>query len=70
MAYAIRRKIVSEEVNAVTITRQYAVGPIMYAVLVAIAFFSAEWCLTVSILYALYFALPPSLWRRRASISG
>jgi hypothetical protein len=36
----------------------------MYAVLVAIAFFSAEWCLTMSILYALYFALPPSLWRR------
>jgi uncharacterized membrane protein len=65
--YAIRRKIVSEEVNAVGITRQYALGPIMYAVLVAIAFFSAEWCLTVSILYALYFALPPSLWRRGAT---
>jgi uncharacterized membrane protein len=65
--YAIRRKIVSEEVNAVGITRQYALGPIMYAVLVAIAFFSAEWCLTVSILYALYFALPPSLWRSGSS---
>ena len=66
--YAIRRKIVSEEVNAVGITRQYALGPIMYALLVAIAFFSAEWCLTVSILYALYFALPPSLWRRGAAM--
>jgi uncharacterized membrane protein len=65
--YAIRRKIVSEEVNAVGITRQYALGPIMYAVLVAIAFFSAEWCLAVSILYALYFGLPPSLWRRGAA---
>jgi len=64
--YAIRRKIVSEEVNAVGITRQYALGPIMYAVLVAIAFFSAEWCLALSILYALYFSLPPSLWRRGA----
>lgn len=40
---------------------------IMYAVLVAIAFFSVEWCLTLSILYALYFALPPSLWRRGAA---
>ena len=65
--YAIRRKIVSEEVNAAGITRQYALGPIMYAVLVAIAFFSAEWCLTMSIVYALYFALPPSLWRRGAA---
>ena len=65
--YAIRRKIVSAEVNAVGITRQYALGPIMYAVLVAIAFFSAEWCLTMSIVYALYFALPPSLWRRGAA---
>jgi uncharacterized membrane protein len=65
--YAIRSKIVSEEVNAAGITRQYALGPIMYAVLVGIAFFSAEWCLTVSIIYALYFALPPSLWRRGAA---
>ena len=63
--YAIRRKIVSEEVNAVGITRQYALGPIMYAVLVAIAFFSAEWCLVLSAVIALYFALPPSLWNRR-----
>jgi uncharacterized membrane protein len=65
--YAIRRKIVGEEVSAAGITRQYALGPIMYAVLVAIAFFSAEWCLTMSIVYALYFALPPSLWRRGAA---
>ena len=33
--------------------------------LVAIAFFSADWCLVISVLYALYFALTPSLWRRR-----
>jgi uncharacterized membrane protein len=65
--YAIRRKIVSAVVSAAGITRQYALGPIMYAVLVAIAFFSAEWCLTMSIVYALYFALPPSLWRRGAA---
>jgi uncharacterized membrane protein len=47
------------------ITRQYALGPIMYAVLLVIAYFSADWCLIISALYALYFALPPSLWRRR-----
>jgi hypothetical protein len=49
------------------ITRQYALGPIMYAGLVGVAFFSAEWCLVLSILFAVYFALPPSLWRRRLS---
>ena len=38
-------------------------GPIMYAGLAVVAFFSAEWCLVLSILFALYFALPPSLWR-------
>ena len=32
-----------------------------------VAFFSAEWCLALSILFALYFALPPSLWSRRRS---
>jgi uncharacterized membrane protein len=63
--YAVRKKIVSEQPNAVAITRQYLLGPIMYAALVAVAFFSAEWCLTLSIVYALYFALPPSLWTRR-----
>jgi uncharacterized membrane protein len=65
--YAVGAKIVSEDLNVVGITRQYALGPIMYAVLVAVAYFSAEWCLTLSILYAIYYALPPSLWRRRGS---
>ena len=65
--YAAHTKIVDDDVNVAAITRQYALGPIMYAVLVAIAFFSAEWCLVLSIVYAMYFALPPSLWKRRAS---
>jgi TMEM175 potassium channel family protein len=62
--YAVRTKIVDDDVNVAAIARQYALGPIMYGVLVAIAFFEAEWCLALSILYALYFALPPSLWNR------
>jgi uncharacterized membrane protein len=68
--YAMRRKIVGEELKAAAISRQYALGPIMYAVLVAVAFFSAEWCLALSIFYGLYFALPPSLWTRRASTAA
>jgi uncharacterized membrane protein len=65
--YVCRAKIVYEHLNVRAITRQYALGPIMYAGLVVVAFFSAEWCLALSILFALYFALPPSLWSRRLS---
>jgi uncharacterized membrane protein len=63
--YAIRVGAVEDHRNVGAITLQYALGPIMYAILVAIAFFSADACLVISALYALYFALPPSLWRRR-----
>ena len=65
--YACRARIVYEHLNVIAITKQYALGPIMYAVLVMVAFFSAEWCLALSIVFALYFALPPSLWSRRSS---
>ena len=65
--YAIRVGIVEDHVNVGAISRQYRMGPIMYGLLVVIAFFGAKWCLGLSILYALYFALPPSLWTRRAS---
>ena len=62
--YAVRARIVNDEVNAAAITKQYSLGPILYAVLVGVAFFDAEWCLILSAFIALYFALPPSLWRR------
>ena len=62
--YAVRIDAVGEYAKVVAISRQYAVGPFIYAVLVGIAFFSADWCLIISALCALYFALPPSLWRR------
>lgn len=62
--YAVRIDAVGEHATAGGISRQYAVGPILYALLVVIAYFSADWCLVISALYALYFALPPSLWRR------
>lgn len=65
--YACRVKIVHEHLNVIAITKQYALGPIMYAGLAVVAFFSAVWCLVLSILFALYFALPPSLWSRRLS---
>jgi uncharacterized membrane protein len=65
--YAVRVGIVNDEVNAAAITKQYSLGPILYALLVAVGFFDAEWCLVLSAVIALYFALPPSLWNRRPS---
>jgi uncharacterized membrane protein len=62
--YVVRTDAVAEHSTVHGISRQYAIGPLMYAVLVAIGYYSAEWCLVISALYALYFALPPSLWRR------
>lgn len=64
--YARRIGAIEDHASAGRITRQYAIGPIMYALLVAIAFLDADWCLTISAVYALYFALPPGLWRRGA----
>ena len=65
--YAVRARIVNDEVNAAAITKQYSLGPILYAVLVGVAFFDAGWCLVLSAFMALYFALPPSLWKRRST---
>jgi uncharacterized membrane protein len=64
--YVVRARAVSEALDVQAITRQYALGPIMYAVLVGVAWFSGVVCLVVSALYAIYFALPPRLWRRSA----
>jgi uncharacterized membrane protein len=68
--YAVRANLVIEHLNVVAITRQYSLGPVMYAVLVVVAMFSGVWCLVVSVLYALYFALPPRLWQRKARRAG
>lgn len=62
--YAVRAGIVNDDSNVAAITKQYSLGPILYSVLVAVAFFDAEWCLVLSAIIALYFALPPSLWSR------
>jgi uncharacterized membrane protein len=64
--YAAHMKIVEDDLNVGAITRQYALGPIMYGALVGVALYDAEWCLVLSILYAIYFALPPSLWKKPA----
>jgi uncharacterized membrane protein len=65
--YAVSQKLCAADLDVAAITRQYAMGPLMYLALVAVAFVSGTAVLVVSALYALYFALPPSLWRRKRS---
>ena len=62
--YAVRARLVIEDINVHLITKQYALGPLMYAVLVLVALYSSKAVLVVSAVYALYFALPPALWHR------
>jgi uncharacterized membrane protein len=64
--YAVHRRLVAHDLNVAAITKQYSLGPIMYAALVAVAAFSGVAALVVSALYALYFALPPKIWQRPA----
>jgi uncharacterized membrane protein len=62
--YVVRSRFVSDHLDVQGITRQYSIGPIMYAVLILIALWNAIACLIVSLLYGLYFAVPPKFWRR------
>ena len=62
--YAVRSKLVVEDLNVELITKQYSLGPIMYAALVGVAFYSGTWVLIVSAVFAMYFALPPRIWKR------
>ena len=68
--YVVRAKAVDEHVNVPAITRQYALGPVMYAALVGVAWLNGAACLVVSALYAVYFALPPRLWMRNRTAEG
>ena len=40
--YAVRRRLVADLVHAEAIAKQYLMGPIMYGLLVVIAFFGAK----------------------------
>ena len=63
--YAVKMRLVVDHLDVDSITRQYMLGPLMYGVLVMIAYWSGTAVLVVATLYALYFALPPRLFQRR-----
>jgi uncharacterized membrane protein len=62
--HARRSGLVVQHVHVDSITRQYAMGPLLYAGTLAVAALSATACLIVSAVIAIYFALPPRLWQR------
>ena len=62
--YAIRIGAINDLDDPGALTRQYSTAPLLYTVLLATAFVSAELCLIISALYAIYFASPPALWGR------
>jgi uncharacterized membrane protein len=51
------------------IARQYRLGPLFYAALLLIGLTSATACLTLSAVLAIYFAMPPHLWRREKTVT-
>jgi uncharacterized membrane protein len=64
--YAVSRQLLDKSLaaSAAMISRQYAVGPLMYAVCLVLAYVDVRLSLGVNIALAIYFALPPSLMRR------
>jgi len=64
--YAITARLFRHDVAVHGVSKQYAIGPLMYLVLMAVALYSGTIVLILSALYAVYFALPPSLWSSRA----
>ena len=66
--YAVTHHLLDKTVSsaaAENITRQYAVGPIMYLICLALAWVNVRASITTNIALALFFALPASLLRKR-----
>ena len=63
--YAVRKQLVTDNVNVPLISRQYILGPVLYLIGLIIGFFNATACLVYNCALAIYFALPPRLWQRR-----
>lgn len=60
----MRANLVAEHHDVAAITRQYAGGPILYGILIGVGALNSIACLVLSSLIAIYFLLPPSLWRK------
>ena len=61
--HVVRQALCAEHADVASISRQYALGPVLYAATAAVAWYRATACLVASGLLAVYFALPPRWWR-------
>ena len=63
--YAVSRQLLDKSLSAsaAMISRQYAVGPLMYALCLALAYVDVRVSLGVNVALAIYFALPPNMGR-------
>jgi uncharacterized membrane protein len=64
--YAVSRQLLDHSLaaSAAMISRQYAVGPLMYVLCFVLAWIDVRVSIGVNVALAIYFALPPSLMRR------
>jgi uncharacterized membrane protein len=67
--YAVRHGLLHDLAlsSAANISRQYAVGPLMYVGCLALAWFNVKASVGANVALALFFALPPSLMKKRSS---
>jgi uncharacterized membrane protein len=68
--YAVAGRLVDHAVSAEAarnISRQYALGPILYLVCFALAWINVHASMATNVALALFFALPPSLLRKHAA---
>ena len=68
--YAVSHHLLDKTVSAAAaenISRQYAYGPLLYLVCLALAWINVRASIAANISLALYFALPPSLLRKRSA---
>ncbi|HLW54850.1 MAG TPA: TMEM175 family protein [Candidatus Angelobacter sp.] len=64
--YAVSRQLLDKSLahSAAMISRQYAVGPFIYGLCLALAWVDVRVSIGVNVAVALFFALPPSLMKR------
>ncbi len=64
--YAVSRQLLDKSLSAsaAMISRQYAVGPLMYAPCLALAFVDMRVSVGMNVALAIYFALPPSMVKK------
>ena len=64
--YAVAHRLLDQSMaqSATMISRQYAVGPLMYVICLGVAWVSVPASLALNVALAIFFALPPGLMKK------